>query len=94
MCFYHILHKNSISHLLRPHRILFGPPKVLEKKWKTYFIIFVCTFSSSICCVYRTLSKIWLKNIDFYHYSYTVGGRAVHRAIQRAVVTPPLYIKK
>ena len=87
MCFYHILHKNSMGHLLRTSTGFFWPPiKVLEKNVQ-YFIIFLCTFSSSICCVCRTLTKIWPKNIDFYLYSYKVGERAV----QRAVFALPLF---
>ena len=52
MCFYHILHKKIASVTYGgPHRILFAPPpKVLEKN-RQYFIIFLCTFLSSICCV-------------------------------------------
>ena len=39
-------------------------------------LYFYCTFSRSICCVCRTLTKIWPKNIEFYRYSYNVGERA------------------
>ena len=41
MLFYHILHKNSIGHLLRTSRDYFRPPpKVLEKKWTIFMYIF------------------------------------------------------
>ena len=40
MRFYHVLHKNSIRHLLRPHRIIFAPPQSLEKKWTIFMYIF------------------------------------------------------
>ena len=39
--FYHILHKNSIGHLLRTSQDYFRPPpKVLEKKWTIFIYIF------------------------------------------------------
>ena len=39
--FYHILHKNSIGHLLRtPQDYFRPPPKVFEKKWTIFMYIF------------------------------------------------------
>ena len=84
MCFYDNLHKNSIGQLLRTSRDSFRSSKVLDTKYTIF--LFLCTFSKSICCLCRTLTKIWPKNIDyFYRYSYNVGERAV----QRAVFAPP-----
>ena len=44
-------------------------------------ITFLCIFLRIICCVFRTMTKIWPKNIDFYRYSYNVVERAVQRAV-------------
>ena len=41
------LHNKSIGHLLRPHRIIFGPsPFFLEKKSTIYLLYFVYIFES------------------------------------------------
>ena len=41
MSFYHILHKNSIGHLLRTSQDYFRPPpQGLEKKWTIFMYIF------------------------------------------------------
>ena len=83
MCCYHILHKNSINWSLIEDLTGFPPPpkkKVSELKWAIIYNI-LCTFSRSICCVCRTLTKIRPKNIDFYRYSYSVGKRAVQIAV-------------
>ena len=40
MRFYHILHKNSIGHLLGASQDHFRPPQGLEKKWTIFMYIF------------------------------------------------------
>ena len=40
MRFYHILHKNSIGHLLGASQDYFRPPQGLEKKWTIFMYIF------------------------------------------------------
>ena len=41
MRFYHILHKNSIGHLLRTSQdYVRPPPQSLEKKWTIFMYIF------------------------------------------------------
>ena len=40
MRFYHILHKNSIGHLLRTSQDYFRPPQSLKKRWAIFMYIF------------------------------------------------------
>ena len=75
------LRKNSIGHLLRTSRDSFRPPPpqkffFFRKEMDSILLYFSCTFSRSICCVCRTLTKIWPKNIEFYRYSYNIEERA------------------
>ena len=83
MCFYQILHNNSIGHLLRTSRVSLRPPKVLEKKWN--FMLFLCTFSRSICCVCRTLPE----NIDLYGINYTVTAIMLEKGLFPGLILPP-----
>ena len=39
-----------------------------------------------MCCICRTLTKIWPKNIDFYRFSYNV--------VERTVFAPPPFIPR
>ena len=74
MGFYHILHTNSIGHLLRTLRdSLWPPPPPIYILF--YFYVGPYIFEK-FCSVCRTFNKIWPKN-DLYRYSYNVGERAV-----------------
>ena len=80
MCFYHILHKNSIGHLLRTSQDSFRPPQSFRKEMeKIFYYIFIYIYEYSICCVCRTLSKIWHKT--------TLTSMGARRG---AIATPPL----
>ena len=61
MCFYHILHKNSIGHLLRASRDYFRPPPQSFRKEMDILLYFYINFRGVFCCVCRTLTKIWPK---------------------------------
>ena len=62
MRFHHILHKNSIGHLLRPHRIIFGPPPPkFRKEMDNIYVHFRRVFVEFVVL----LTTIWPTNIDF-----------------------------
>ena len=83
MRFYHIWHKNSISHLFSDLTELFSAPtpKVLEKKMNNIFVI--CWMEYQIICEFvALLTKIWPKILIF-TLQPSVG--------ERSVMPPPLF---
>ena len=62
MRFYHILHKNSIGHLLRTSQDYFRPPPLkFKKEMDNIYVHFRRVFVEFVVI----LSKIWPTNIDF-----------------------------
>ena len=61
MRFYHILHKNSIGHLLRTSQDYFRPPPKFKKEMDNIYVHFRRVFVEFVVL----LSKIWPTNIDF-----------------------------
>ena len=58
-CCYYILNKNSMGHLLRTSLDYFRPPpppQSSSKEMDNIFILFLCTFSKSICWVCCTFN--------------------------------------
>ena len=72
MRFYHIWHKNSIRHLLRTSQDHFRPhPQSFRKEMNNirYLLNFQIHFQRVFVEFVALITKIWAKNIDFYHYS-------------------------
>ena len=64
--FYHILHKNSIGHLLRTsHDSFRPPPKSFRKEMDNILLYFYVHFRVVFVVFCRNLSKIWPKNLIF-----------------------------
>ena len=62
MRFYHILHKNSIGHLLRTSHNYFCPPSQgFRKEMDNIYVHFRRVFVEFVVL----LTKIWHTNIDF-----------------------------
>ena len=65
MRFYHILHKNSIGHLLRTSQDYFRtpppPPQSFRKEMNNMYVHFRRVFVGFVVL----LTKIWPTNIDF-----------------------------
>ena len=88
MPFYHILHKNSIGHLLRTSRDYFRPPpQSFRKEMDNMYVHFRRVFVEFVV----HLTKIWPTTIDFLALQLNVGERAVQKA---AFAPPPLHTKK
>ena len=64
MRFCHILHTNSIVHLLRTSRDDFRPPPILEMKWIIYLLYFYVQFRRVFAKFAVLLTNIWQTNID------------------------------
>ena len=60
MRFYHILHKNSIGHLLRTSRVYVRPPQSFRKEMDNIYVHFRKVFVEFVVL----LTKIWPTNID------------------------------
>ena len=71
MRFYHILHKNSIGHLLRTSRDYFRPPppKVIEMEWTIYLLYLDVHFRRVFVEFVVFLTQICPKNVDLWRYS-------------------------
>ena len=72
MRFYHIWHKNSIRHLLRTSRDYFWPHPQSFTKYMNIIVNllnFQVHFQRVFVEFVALLTKIWPKNIAFYHYS-------------------------
>ena len=72
MRFYHIWHKNSIGHLLRTPRDYFRSHHQSFRKEMNniiYLLYFYLHFQRVFVEFVALLTKIWHKNIYFYHYS-------------------------
>ena len=85
MCFYHILHKNSIRHLLRTSRDSFRPPPPKENSFRKEMdtiILYLYVHFRGVSVVFVVS---WPKKYLFYRYSCNFGERAV----QRTVFAPP-----
>ena len=61
MRFSHVLHKNSIGHLVRTSRDYFRPPPSIRKEMDNIYVQFRRVFVEFIVL----LTKIWPANIDF-----------------------------
>ena len=67
MRFHHILHKNSIDHLLRTSITrLFSAPNFFFKEMENIFVMFLCFAGYLLVEFFVLLTKILPKNIDFY----------------------------
>ena len=64
MHFYHILHKNSIGHLLRPHRIIFGPlPPKFRKEMDNIYVHFRRVFVEFVVLLLQFGLQIWIFSV-------------------------------
>ena len=67
---------------------LFVPPKSFRKEMDNILLYLYVNFRVVFVVYVVLYLKFGPKNIDFYCYSYNVGERTVHRAVQRAVLPP------